>query len=77
MTSVQPDILPFDPTDRQFIAAPHEALNALPEATPLLYDERLNRCLARRCPTMHLVEEPTSVPAFVIRSFEAVQVELG
>jgi cytochrome P450 len=38
----------FDPTDRAFIADPYPTLNALREAGPVHYDERLDRYLVTR-----------------------------
>ncbi|MGH2933952.1 MAG: cytochrome P450, partial [Gaiellaceae bacterium] len=48
MTVARPRELPFDLTDERFIADPYPGLNALREATPLVYDERLGRWFVTR-----------------------------
>ena len=48
MSTTAPRALPFDPTDRDFIADPYPALNALREATPLVFDEGLDRWFVTR-----------------------------
>ena len=48
MTVAGPRELPFDLTDERFIAEPYPGLDALREATPLLYDERLGRWFVTR-----------------------------
>src|SRR5579884_883181 len=48
MATTEPRALPFDPTDRDFIADPYPELNALREAAPLVYDERLARWFVTR-----------------------------
>src|SRR5579862_10069060 len=48
MTVAGPRVLPFDPSDPQFIADPYPALSALREAAPLVYDESLARWFVTR-----------------------------
>src|SRR6185437_9837425 len=43
-----PRVLPFDPADPRFVADPYPALDALREATPVAYDERLARWFVTR-----------------------------
>jgi cytochrome P450 len=48
VTVAGPQELPFDLTDEGFIADPYPGLNALREAAPLVYDERLGRSFVTR-----------------------------
>lgn len=48
MTVSAPRELPFDLTDERFIADPYPGLNALREASPLVYDGRLGRWFVTR-----------------------------
>ena len=48
MTVSRPAELPFDLTDARFIADPYPGLNALREAAPIAYDERLGRWFVTR-----------------------------
>src|SRR5579884_1124503 len=48
MTVLRLRTLPFDLTDEEFIADPYPRLDALREATPVLYDERFDRWFVTR-----------------------------